>query len=122
MREGRKLGIIVQKTLDVIWEVVKPYISEGKKVREFWSALADPDQANPAFPADGTCLAANGKVLAFLQLTTAKPIRILIVLREVGLENIAPDHFCLDRFDPVVRYADHEKDSEAVVWNVVGVR
>jgi len=122
MRERRKLGIIVQKTLDGIWEMVKTYIPEGRKVREFWGALADPHQANPTFPADATSLAADGEVLAFLQLTTAKPIRILIVLNEAGQANIAPDHFSLDRFDPPVRYADHEEDSDAVVRNAAGVR
>jgi len=54
--------------------MVKTYIPEEKKVREFCGALADPDQANPTFPADATSLAANGEVLAFLWLTTANPI------------------------------------------------
>jgi len=60
--------------------------------------------------------------LAFLRLTTAKPIRILIGPHEAGNANIAPDHFSLDRFDPLVRYADHEEDSDAVVRNAAGVR
>jgi len=122
VRERRKLAIIAQKTLDGIWEMVKTYIPEGRKVCEFWGDLADPDQANPTFPADATSLAPDGEVLAFLRLTTAKPIRILIVLHEAGHATIAPNHFSLDRFDLPVRYADHEEDSDAVVRNAVGVR
>jgi len=122
MRERRKLGIIAQKTLDGIWEMVKTYIPEERKVCEFWGPLADPDQANPTFPADATSLAADGEVLAFLWLKTTKPIRILIALHEAGHANIAPDHFSLDRFDPPVRYADYEEDSDAVVRNAAGVR
>jgi len=59
VRERRKMCIIAQKTLDGIWEMVKTYIPEGRKVREFCGALADPDQANPTFPADATSLAAD---------------------------------------------------------------
>jgi len=59
--------------------------------------------------------------LAFLQLTTAKPIQILIVLLKAGKANIASDHFSLDRFDPPVRYADYKDDSNTVVWNAAGV-
>ena len=81
----------------------------------------DQDQANPTFPADATSLAADGEVLAFLHLTTAKPIQILIVLLEAGHANIAPDHFSLDRFDPSVRYADHEEGSDAMVQNPAGM-
>ena len=43
VRERRKLGIIAHKTLDMIWEMVKIYIPEGRNVREFGGALADPD-------------------------------------------------------------------------------
>jgi len=43
MRERRKFGIIAHKTLDGIWEMVKTYIPEGRKVRGFWGALTDPD-------------------------------------------------------------------------------
>jgi len=71
--------------------MVKTYISEGRKVHESWGGLADPDQANLTFPADATILATDGKVWAFLRLTTAKPIRILIVLHEASYPNIAPD-------------------------------
>ena len=91
-------------------------------MREFWGALVDPAQANPTFPADATSLAADGEVLAFLRLTTAKPKRILSILHEAGKANIAPDHFSLDRFDPPVGYADHEEDSDTVVRNGAGVR
>jgi len=35
VREHWKSGIIAQKTLDGIWEMVKAYIPEGRKVREF---------------------------------------------------------------------------------------
>jgi len=122
VRERRKLGIIAQKTLDGIWEMVKTYIPERRKVREIWGALADPDHANPTFPASAISLAADGEVLAFLRLTTGKPIRILIMLHEAGHENIAPNHFSLARFDPPVRYADHEEDSDAVVHIAAGVR
>ena len=59
--------------------------------------------------------------MAFLQLTTSKPIRILIVLHEAGQANIAPNYFSLGRFDPPVRYANHEEDSDAVVRNATGV-
>ena len=102
--------------------MVKTYIPEGRKVRKFWCALADPDQANLTFPPDATSLAADRKVFTFLRLTTAKLIRILIVLHEAGHANIAPDHFSLDRFEPPVRFADHDEDSDAVVRNAASVR
>jgi len=95
--------------------MVKTYIPAGRKVREFWVALADPDPANPMFPADG-------EMSAFLRLTTAKPIRLLIVLHEQGQANIAPCYFSLDRFDSPVRYDKHDEDSDAVVRNAAGVR
>jgi len=81
-RERRKLGIIASETLDGIWDMVKIYILAGRKVREILGALVDPDPANPTFPADATHLGADAEVSAFLQLTTAKPIRLLSMLHE----------------------------------------
>jgi len=102
--------------------MVKAYVPAGRKVQEFWSALADPDPANPTFPADATSLGADGEVSAFLRLTTAKPIRLLIVLHEGRQANIAPQYFSLDRFDPPVRYVELDEDSDAVVRKAAGVR
>jgi len=102
--------------------MVKTYIPAGRKVRDFWGDLADPDPVNPTFPADATSLGADGDVSAFLRLTTAKSIRLLIVLHEQGQANIAPGYFSLNRFDPPVRYDEHDEDSDAVVRNAAGVR
>jgi len=93
-----------------------------RKVREFWGALADPNPANPTFPADATSWGADGEVSAFLRLTTTKPIRLLIMLHEGGQPNIAPQCFSLDRFDPPVRYDELDEDFDAVVRNAAGVR
>ena len=121
-RERRRLGIIAQPTIDGIWAMVKAYVPGGRAVREFWGALADPDPSNPTFPADATSLRADSEVSAFLRLTTAKPIRLLIVLHQVGQANIGPHYFSLDRFDPPVTYDEHDEDSDAVVRNAAGVR
>lgn len=75
---------------------MKTYILVGRKVHEFWGALVDPDQANLTFLGDSTSLATDGEVFTFLQLTPAKPIKILIMLHEVSQVNIARDHFSLD--------------------------
>jgi len=91
-------------------------------VQEFWVALADPDPANLTFPADATSLSADGEVSAFQRLTTAKPIRLLIMLHEGEQANVAPQYFSLDRFYLPVRYDELDEDSDAIVWNAVGVR
>ena len=100
---------------------MKAYVSAGRKVREFWGALADPNPANLTFSADATSLGADGEVSAFLQLTTAKPIRLLIVRHEGGQANIAPQNFNLHRFDPLVRYDELNEDSDTVVRNAAAV-
>ena len=108
--------------VDGIWDMVKAYVPTGRKVQEYWGALADPDPTNLTFPAGATSLSADGKVLAFLRLTTAKPIHLLIMLHEGRQANIAPQYFSLDRFDPPIRYDELDEGSDTVVRNAAGVR
>ena len=119
--DQRKLGIIAIETLDGMLYIVKTYLPAGRKVSEFWGALANPEPATPTLPADATSLGPDGEVSAFQWLTTAKPIWLLIMLHEQGQANIAPRYFSLDRFDLPVKYNEHDEDSDAVVLNAAGV-
>jgi len=81
-----------------------------------------PRPCQPGVSSYAPSLGADGEVSAFLRLTIAKPIRLLIVLHEGGQANIAPQYFSLDRFDPPVRYDELDEDSDAVVRNAACVR
>ncbi|KAF8415920.1 hypothetical protein EV426DRAFT_706044 [Tirmania nivea] len=115
-------------TLDGIWDIVKAYIPPNCKVREILRALEDPSPLNPTFPADHTSLNSDAEVTAFLRISKANPVRIMVVLYALdGRENSLPLHstaafFAQDRFDPPNEYDDPAEDSDALVRVSAGVR
>jgi len=67
------------RTLDGIWDMVKTYMPAGRTVRQILTALKYP-VAGSSQPTDWSSLRSDEEVVAFLQMTNAKPIRLLIVL------------------------------------------
>ena len=82
---------------------------------------------NLQVPADWTKLQTEGEVSAFLAMTRAKPISLLIVLQK---SDGAPDtpvptdpnpYFDKNSFAPVEMYDDPAEESNAVIRNAAGV-
>jgi len=127
VRNRWKLGIIQSRTLDGICNMVKGYMSAGRTVREILAALEDPvTPVNQSV--DWTSLRSDEEVVAFLRMTNAKPIRLLIVLhRPPGAAPVSPIPtglevwFPVDKFEPPLEYDDPIKDSDVVVRNIAGV-
>jgi len=99
----------------------------GRTVREILAALEDP-VAPINQPTDWTSLRSDEEVIAFLRMTNAKPIRLLIVLhRPPGAAPVSPiptgleAWFPVDKFKPLLECDDPIEDSDTVVWNIAGV-
>jgi len=91
-------------------------------------ALEDPDPAAPTIPADWTHLKTDAEVVAFLQMTESKPIRLLVVLYRAtgGPPNTPPPnplepYFLVDKFEPLDEYDDPAEDSDTNMHNIASV-
>jgi len=99
----------------------------GRTVREILAALEDP--VTPVNqPASWTSLRSEEEVIAFLRMTNAEPIRLLIVFhRPPGAAPVSPiptgleAWFPVDKFKPPLEYNDPIEDSDVVVRNITGV-
>ena len=127
-RARRKLVVVHLRTLDGIAVVVYPYLPVGRNIREILGALEDPDPAAPTIPPDWTHLRTDAEVVAFLQMTESKPIRLLVVLHRAtrGPPNTPPpnpleSYFPVDKFEPPDEYDDPAEDSNAAMHNIAGV-
>ena len=122
----RKLGVVTDRSLDGVWQAAKTYIPQGRSIREILGALEDPTAANPSVPADSTSLKTDAEVAAFLKMTHANPIRLLLVLHRndarpnTPLPDAGDTYFPEDHFTPAM-YDDPWEDSDAIVRNAVGV-
>ena len=65
--------------MEGIWQAAKEYIPDGRSLREILGALEDPPAGN-SVAADWTKMQTNAEVYAFLRITKANPIRLLLVL------------------------------------------
>ncbi|KAF8416448.1 hypothetical protein EV426DRAFT_705918 [Tirmania nivea] len=112
IRDRRKLGIIRVSTLDGIWDMVKAYVPANRRVREILGALKDPSPLNTTF----------------LRMSTANPVRLMVVLHAPeGRENSPPldptvAFLPRNRFEPPNEYDDPAEDSDALVRDAAGVR
>ncbi|KAF8415046.1 hypothetical protein BGX38DRAFT_1281520 [Terfezia claveryi] len=119
MRNRRNIGVIENKTLDGIWNMVKADVPMDRNVRQILGALEDPIAPVLTFPADYTSLNSDAQVRAFLQITQAKPVCIFVLLHSMPLRaNTLPPtrakpYFDLDRFDLPNEYDDFAEDSDA---------
>jgi len=127
-RARRKLGVIYLRTLDGIAVVVHPYLPVDRNIHEILGALEDPDPAAPSIPADWTHLRTDAEVVAFLQMTESKSIRLLVVLHRAagGPPNTPPPntlepYFPVDKFEPPDEHDDPAEDSEAAARNLASV-
>ena len=122
----RKLGVVLDRSLDRVWQAAKTYIPQGQSIREILGALEDPTAANPSIPADWTSLKTDAEVAAFLKMTYANPIRLLLVLHhndarpDTPLPDAGDKYFPEDHFTPEM-YDDPCEDSDAIVRNAAGV-
>ena len=79
-KSRRKLAVIHNRTLVGIWDAIQQYIPDGRTVREIQGGMDNPLTLRPWAPADITSLTTDAEVGAFLQMTEAKPILLLIIL------------------------------------------
>jgi len=107
--------------------MVKGYMPAGRTVWEILATLEDP-VAPVNQPADWTSLQSDEEVVAVLRITNAKPICLLIVLhRSPSAAPVSPiptgleAWFSVDKFKPPLEYDDPIENSDAIVWNIVGV-
>ncbi|RPB18166.1 hypothetical protein L211DRAFT_854394 [Terfezia boudieri ATCC MYA-4762] len=109
--------------VDKIWE----RIPTGRKVRAIYGALDNPNPPNAIPPA--TRLQSDEEMQAFLELSSAKPIRIQVILyRDPDLvplvvDSLPPDdspYFAADFLDAVEEYIDPAEDSDLLSRNLAG--
>ncbi|KAF8430819.1 hypothetical protein BGX38DRAFT_1277596 [Terfezia claveryi] len=126
VRNRRNMGVIENKTLDGIWNMVKADVPTDRKVHQILEALEGPMAAVLTFLPDYMSLNSDAQVRAFFQITQAKPVRIFILLHSVPprantlLPAGAKPYFDLDRFNPLNEYDDFAKDSDANIRNITG--
>ena len=111
-----------------MWDVGKAYMPAGRNILEIFGALQNPTPAATTIPADWSSLKSDVEVLACLQMTNSKPIRLLVVLHRdaAGPPNTPPPHplepyFPVDKFERPLEYDDHPEDSDALVRNIAVV-
>ena len=116
------------RTLDGIAVVVHPYLPVGRNIREILGALKDPDPAALTISADWTHLGTDAEVVAFLQMTKSKPIRLLVVLHRAAggppntfSPNPLEPYFPVDKFESLDEYDNPAEDSDVNMRNIAGV-
>ena len=103
----KKLAILYEPSLNNLHVRISTHIQNGRKVGEIIEALdnAGPNNNLPA-PADTSNITSDNDLDAFLRLTEAKPIKLLVRLHNLaGLNSPTPPgsgsnyYFPLGRFD-----------------------
>ena len=104
----------------------KNYIPDGRSIREILGALEDHPAGN-SVAADWTKMQTDAEVYAFLRITKANPIRLLLVLHrndgtpDTPIAGVSNPYFASDRWEPAEVYDDPAEDSDALVRNHTGV-
>ena len=125
-RGRRKLAVIEDRTVEGIWQAAKDYIPDGRSIREILGALEDPPAGN-SVAADWTKMQTDAEVYAFLRMTKANPIRLLLVLHrndgtpDIPIAGVPNPYFAPNRFEPAEVYDDPAEDCDALVRNHAGV-
>ncbi|RPB18289.1 hypothetical protein L211DRAFT_854255 [Terfezia boudieri ATCC MYA-4762] len=129
----KKLGVLYEASLNKLHMKVSSQLPDGWKVREIIGSLEDPDPAagDPLIiPIATTHIRSDDELDAFLRLTEARPIKLLIVLhRDPAVRANSPPpagcntntyYFNLGRFDGPEYYMDEIEDSEEEVTRRTG--
>ena len=112
--------------MEGIWQAAKDYIPDGRSIREILGTLEDPPAGN-SVAADWTKMQTDAEVYAFLRITKANPIRLLLVLHrndgtpDTPIAGVSNPYFAPDRFEPAKVYDDPAEDCDALVRNHAGV-
>ncbi|RPB21815.1 hypothetical protein L211DRAFT_851266 [Terfezia boudieri ATCC MYA-4762] len=110
-----------------IVDKIRKRIPAGRKVRAIYRALDNPNLPNAIPPA--TRLQSDEEVQAFLELSSAKPIRIQVILyRDPDLVPLVADspppddgpYFAVDFLDAVEEYMAPAEDSDSLSRNLAG--
>ena len=76
-------------------------------------------------PADWSYLNSNKEVKAFLRMTKAEPVKLLVILYRSTRVNTPPltssSYFALNKFQPPKQYDDPAEDSDALCWDTARV-
>ncbi|RPB18640.1 hypothetical protein L211DRAFT_853934 [Terfezia boudieri ATCC MYA-4762] len=121
------VAILRSASLLEIVDKIRERIPAGRKVRAIYGALDNPNPPNAIPPA--TCLQSDEEVQAFLELSSAKPIRIQVILyRDPNLVPLVADsspsddgpYFAADFLDAVEEYMDPAEDSDSLSRNLAG--
>ena len=116
-RLRRKLAVIKDRSLEGIYTVVKAFLPADKCICEIRGFLLDPAPPTDDVPADWSCLNSDEEVKAFLQMTKAEPVRLLVILHRSTGANTPPlssSYFALNKFQPLEEYNDPAEDSDAL--------
>ncbi|KAF8426777.1 hypothetical protein BGX38DRAFT_1301530 [Terfezia claveryi] len=131
----KKLGVLYKASLNALHINVSSQLPDGQKMREIIGSLEDPDPVagDPLMiPPQTTHIRSDDELDAFLRLTEARPIKLLIVLhRDPAVRanspppavcNVSMYYFNLGRFDGPEYYMDEIEDSEEEVARRTGGR
>ncbi|RPB19374.1 hypothetical protein L211DRAFT_853190 [Terfezia boudieri ATCC MYA-4762] len=119
------VAILRSASLLEIVDKIRERIPAERKVRAIYGALDNPNPPNEIPPA--TRLQFDEEVQAFLELSSAKPIRIQVILyRDLDLvplvaDSLPPDdgpYFAADFLDAVEEYMDPAEDSDSLSRNL----
>ena len=129
--EVKKIRVLYEPSINELHLKFSANLPDGRKVREIQGALANSDPNDGALektPSDVTHIRSDDDLDAFLRLTEAKPIKLLIILHKTNGPNTPPPagtnaskyYFQKGRFDGPEYYADEVEDSEAEVSKRAG--
>ncbi|RPB22306.1 hypothetical protein L211DRAFT_850626 [Terfezia boudieri ATCC MYA-4762] len=119
------IAILRSASLLEIVDKIQERIPAGRKVRAIYGALDNPNPPNAIPPA--TRLQSDEEVQAFLELSSAKPIQIQVILyRDPDLvplvvDSLLPDdgpYVAADFLDAVEEYMDPAEDSDSLSRNL----
>ncbi|RPB18117.1 hypothetical protein L211DRAFT_854446 [Terfezia boudieri ATCC MYA-4762] len=121
------IAILRSASLLEIVDKIRERIPARRKIWVIYGALDNPNPPNAIPPA--TRLQSDEEVQAFLELSSAKPIRIQVILyRDPDLVPLVADspppddgpYFAADFLDAVEEYMDPAKDSYSLSRNLAG--
>ncbi|KAF8426000.1 hypothetical protein EV426DRAFT_710467 [Tirmania nivea] len=130
----KKLAVLYQPSLNDLHIKVSTHLPDGRKVREIVGALNNAEDATDVFlaPTDVTHIRSDDELDAFLRLSDAKPIKLLVILhRDPAIRantpppqgsNINTYYFNLGRFDGPEYYVDELENSDEEVAKQAGSR
>ena len=131
LSEVEKLAVLYESSIDELHVKFSSQLPEGRRVREIMGALSDPaaDTGVNQKPGRTTRIRSDDELDAFLRMTQAKPIKLLIILHkkpEDGNNTPPPQgmnatyYFKPGRFDGPEYYDDPLEDSGEEITKRVG--